>query len=361
MSSPDVPMGDRFIARLIGNSGTETGTAVREIISDLSGTGTSSTKSVLVVTGEEIRPNATTVFWIGGTTQPTNMGADDLWFSPTGTSPAGDTTPPSAPTGLASSGITSTGFTLSWTASTDNSAVTGYAVYLNGVLTANTSVNSADITGLTANTAYTVSVKAKDAANNISAASSDLQVTTASVVSGTAQHSIWGSDPYPWTIAKDTGSPITVANSFYSYGTSPDVSAWRIVGAKVWIPAGATTTGPLAVSLWRGNNAQLETAPEQTASIASLTAGQWNTVYFPAAAETSVGETFKVGYRYPNGDYFGIGSPQPGGYITATDGSHIVLASDSDDFGRSSYLYDGGTTNTSNSGYGIDVIYDEGP
>ena len=46
----------------------------------------------------------------------------------------GDTQAPTAPTGLSSSSITQTSFTLSWNASSDNVGVTGYDVYSNGRL-----------------------------------------------------------------------------------------------------------------------------------------------------------------------------------------------------------------------------------
>src|SRR5206468_1817659 len=44
-----------------------------------------------------------------------------------------DTTPPTTPTGLTAAAVGSTGANLSWTASTDNVAVTGYIVRRNGV------------------------------------------------------------------------------------------------------------------------------------------------------------------------------------------------------------------------------------
>jgi hypothetical protein len=317
---------------------------------------------VFVNTGSEARPTGTLVFWVGGTTQPTNMSTTDLWFAE-GTTPAptGDTTAPSAPTGLTSSAITTTGFTLTWTAATDNVGVTAYDVYRGATLHGTVTGTSATLSGLTAGTAYSMTVKAKDAAGNVSAASSALSVTTTAAASGTTQHSIWGSSAYPWTLIKDTGAPITVANSFYSYGTSPNMEAWRIVGAKIWVPAGATTTGPLAVKLWRGVGVDLATTPEQTATITSLTAGAWNTVYFPTPTETSMGESFKVGYRYPNGDYFGLMNAPEGGFITALDGSHIVLSAETDNWNRGSYKYDSGGSAVSSGVYGIDVIYDEGP
>jgi chitodextrinase len=89
-----------------------------------------------------------------------------------------DTEAPTAPTGLSSSGITQTTFTLSWNASSDNVGVTGYDVYKDGSLLASTANTSYNLTNLTAGTTYSFYVKAKDAAGNLSAASSTLNVTT---------------------------------------------------------------------------------------------------------------------------------------------------------------------------------------
>jgi PQQ-dependent dehydrogenase (s-GDH family) len=91
-----------------------------------------------------------------------------------------DIIPPSAPTNLQSSIITQTGFTLKWTAATDDVAVTGYDVYKDGIkinasLVTTTAYN---VTGLTTATTYSMTVKAKDAAANESAASIALPVTT---------------------------------------------------------------------------------------------------------------------------------------------------------------------------------------
>src|SRR6266850_2510482 len=91
---------------------------------------------------------------------------------------ASDTTAPTIPTGLSASAITPTSATLSWNASTDNIAVTGYRAYRNGTLVASPSSTSASITGLTASTQYSFTVTAVDAANNSSALSAPLLVTT---------------------------------------------------------------------------------------------------------------------------------------------------------------------------------------
>ena len=50
-----------------------------------------------------------------------------------GTTPSADTTLPSPPTALTATVAGSTGANLSWSASTDNVAVTGYIVRRNGV------------------------------------------------------------------------------------------------------------------------------------------------------------------------------------------------------------------------------------
>jgi hypothetical protein len=96
-----------------------------------------------------------------------------------------DTQAPSSPTGLASSSVTQTSFTLSWTASTDNpggGGVRGYDVYKNGVYYgwAEAPSTSIDITGLSCGTAYDWQVDAADAypANNVSEPSAALKVTT---------------------------------------------------------------------------------------------------------------------------------------------------------------------------------------
>lgn len=91
-----------------------------------------------------------------------------------------DTTPPTAPTSLTASGTTQTTTNLSWIASTDNVAVMGYEVYQGTTLKATVTTTSYAVTGLTAATAYTFSVKAKDAAGNISASSNVANVTTLS-------------------------------------------------------------------------------------------------------------------------------------------------------------------------------------
>jgi beta-glucanase (GH16 family) len=95
-------------------------------------------------------------------------------------SPPQDTTPPAAPSNLTALNVTTSSVTLSWTASTDNVGVAGYSVYQGSTLVASPTGTGADVSGLAARTTYTFTVRARDAAGNVSAASSAATVTTAS-------------------------------------------------------------------------------------------------------------------------------------------------------------------------------------
>ncbi|MEP1779160.1 M4 family metallopeptidase [Reichenbachiella sp.] len=88
-----------------------------------------------------------------------------------------DTEAPTAPGNLAASNVTTSSFDMSWSASADNVGVTGYNVYVDGFLDGSTSNTSYSVTGVGANTTYTVSVTAIDAASNESPATA-IDVTT---------------------------------------------------------------------------------------------------------------------------------------------------------------------------------------
>lgn len=86
---------------------------------------------------------------------------------------------PSVPQNLVASSVTSNSAQLTWSASTDNVAVTGYRIYQNnGTLLKTVTTLTTSMTGLTASTAYVFYVKAVDAAGNESASSKGVKVTT---------------------------------------------------------------------------------------------------------------------------------------------------------------------------------------
>lgn len=92
----------------------------------------------------------------------------------------GDTQAPSNPTNLVASNITQTTATLSWNASTDNVGVTGYDVFQGTTNIGTVTGTSANITSLSASTAYSFKVRAHDAAGNNSGFSNTVNFNTLS-------------------------------------------------------------------------------------------------------------------------------------------------------------------------------------
>ncbi|MPY45903.1 beta-mannosidase, partial [Streptomyces phyllanthi] len=87
-----------------------------------------------------------------------------------------------APGTPAASAVTATSVRLTWAAATDNVGVTGYdVVRVSGgseTRVASSTTNTVTVTGLTADTAYTFAVYARDAAGNRSTRSATVNVTT---------------------------------------------------------------------------------------------------------------------------------------------------------------------------------------
>jgi chitodextrinase len=101
--------------------------------------------------------------------------ADDVVLDGAGGTP--DTTPPSVPSNVTVGGATSSSLTVSWSPSTDNVGVAGYDVLRAGNTTTVTGT-SYTATGLSANTAYSFQVRARDAAGNTSAYSTAVSGST---------------------------------------------------------------------------------------------------------------------------------------------------------------------------------------
>ena len=91
-----------------------------------------------------------------------------------------DTEAPGVPTNVSATDVTQTGAKVTWSASADNVGVVGYNVYVGEGKVNDTPVTATEyaLTGLTANTEYTVSVSAVDAAGNESAKSKAAIFTT---------------------------------------------------------------------------------------------------------------------------------------------------------------------------------------
>ncbi|GAA1659135.1 endo-1,4-beta-xylanase [Catellatospora bangladeshensis] len=158
----------------------------------------------------------------------------------TTTGGTGDTQAPSTPANLAASGTTSSGTSLSWTASTDNVGVTGYDVLRapgtsGGSFTqvGTSTTTSFSDTGLSANTSYRYQVRARDAAGNVSSVSNTVTVTTTGGGTG-GGCTVAATLQTQW----QTGyvmEPVRVTNS----GTSA-ISSWTVTFT---LPSGHTLTG----------------------------------------------------------------------------------------------------------------------
>ncbi|WP_224245779.1 glycosyl hydrolase family 18 protein [Hyalangium gracile] len=128
-----------------------------------------------------------------------------------GSTPPEDTQPPSAVSGLSLAGSTPQSIELQWTASTDDTGVTGYEVFQDGANTpvATPAASRARVTGLQPSTSYRFTVKARDAAGNRSAASAPFTATTAAPFNPFRLTSSWG-DGYcaEMGVPNFTGAPI---------------------------------------------------------------------------------------------------------------------------------------------------------
>lgn len=81
-----------------------------------------------------------------------------------------DTSAPTTPSNITVSNITENSATISWSASTDNVAVTGYKVYNSSTLLGEITDTDANLTGLISDTLYNYSITAIDAEGNESSA-----------------------------------------------------------------------------------------------------------------------------------------------------------------------------------------------
>ncbi len=156
--------------------------------------------------------------------------ADDISLDGPGGGGGGDTQAPTAPTGLTSTGKTSSSVSLSWGAATDNVGVTSYDIYSGANQVLSVSGTSGTVSGLSAGTAYTFTVKARDAAGNTSPASNSVSVTTSAGTGGGTGftqaapylYEGWGDPPAPSTVMSATGIKwFTMAFVLDSGGCNP--------------------------------------------------------------------------------------------------------------------------------------------
>ena len=143
-----------------------------------------------------------------------DIGGDQ--YNPDNSNKTVDTVPPSAPSSLTAA-VNSNKVSLNWGASTDNVGVTGYNIYKNGTAIATSTVTSfTDPTAVVAGTTYSYTVKAYDAAGNISSVSNTVTITIpATTALNISSHSVVKITSNSATINWTTNVPAT-GNVSYS-------------------------------------------------------------------------------------------------------------------------------------------------
>jgi endonuclease I/chitodextrinase len=210
---------------------------------------TSVTGTTASITG--LAASTSYAFYVKAKDAAGNNSAASSTINPT-TSAAADTTAPTAPTSLASSNITSSSLTLTWTASTDNVGVTGYDVYMNSTLKTSVTGTTASITGLAASTTYSFYVKAKDAAGNNSVASSTINATTsAAVATYCTSKGASVADEYIGRVQLGTINNASTGGNGYTDFTSISTSLTKGSASTITVtPTWTSTAYPEGYAVW---------------------------------------------------------------------------------------------------------------
>ena len=127
-----------------------------------------------------------------------------------------DTTPPTVPTGLSATAISTSAINVGWASSTDDVGVTGYRVFRDGTAVATPASTAFQDTGLVPGTTYTYTVSALDAAGNESAKSAGASATTQGPPPDTIPPSVSVTAPSDGTTV--TGAVTLTANASDNVG-----------------------------------------------------------------------------------------------------------------------------------------------
>ena len=146
-----------------------------------------------------------------------------------------DVTPPANVTGLTPSNITSTGLTLTWVASSSGD-IKDYRIYNGSTLLTTVTGSTYGVTGLTASTFYSLTVKARDTANN-EASGVSIDVTTAAPADVTA----------PVVTASPNGGTFTSAQSVTLSSNESNTTIFYTTNGST--PNESSTTYSTAISI----------------------------------------------------------------------------------------------------------------
>ncbi|OMF98833.1 carbohydrate binding domain-containing protein [Paenibacillus sp. FSL R7-0337] len=157
-----------------------------------------STLTAGTVLVNQLNPSDTVTVQAGGVTGKqitVTLGANSAKIY-SKTQPVTDTQAPSVPGNVTATVQNASSALVSWSASTDNVGVTGYEIYRNGVKIGTSATTSFTDNGLVGSTNYSYTVKAYDAAMNLSAFSAAALVVTPAGNSVTIYYKQGYTNPY---------------------------------------------------------------------------------------------------------------------------------------------------------------------
>jgi len=249
----------------------------------------------------------------------TNADGDGDWVLVLeATSVPPDTQAPSVPNGLTVTAISDTQIALSWTASTDNVGVAGYRIFRDGTPIRTTPSTSYNDAGLTPLTTYSYTVAAYDYANNVSAESAPLVVTTSS--------------PGPTFVQQGYATPqspqSSVSATYAGTQTAGDTNIVAIgwndtTSSIVSVVDGAGNTYQQAIATHRGNG--LSQAIYYAASIAASGGNQVTVTFDQPAVYVDLRITEYSGLRATSPFDAGVSATGNGG--TAATGGLVTGSS----------------------------------
>ena len=232
-------------------------------------------------------------------------------------SAGGDTQAPTAPSTLTgSSGVTPNTVNLNWTASTDNVAVTWYLIFRNGVKIDSVATPAYTATGLTIGTAYAFTVKARDAAGNISAVSNTANITLKDTQAPTA----------PATLTASSGTTPNNFNLNWAASTDNVAVTWYLIykdGVKI---DSVTTPAYTATGLVNGTTYAFVIKARDAAGNIS-TASNTATVTIPTNDALAADNEMISIFPNPASDFITLALPAGiTGTVVITNTAGIVVA-----------------------------------
>jgi chitodextrinase len=249
------------------------------------GAGCSTFAQVLTPTGTSVSDTGLT----SGTSYSYRVRATDAAGNLSGYSnvatvtPTADTTPPTAPSNLAATAVSTSQINLTWTAATDDVAVTGYRVercvgancssFAQVLTPTGTSVSD---TGLAAGTSYSYRVRATDAAGNLGPYSNTSSATTFVAsgtisfvqVKGSAPHSSQSSVSLAYTNAQTAGNTNVVVVGWGD--TAQTIQSVTDTKGNVYAPAAGPTinaSGGLTQTIYYATNIAAAPAGGNTVTV----------------------------------------------------------------------------------------------